>query len=386
LVVVFLAANVAGDSLRIARAAGEIITFDAGGWGTYDASSDSAWEEGSMEVRLDSGDKHNSGRDGNGDAEARTGSRAVTNPARISIRKQDGSSFRVVSLDFEAIREDHNCHLNWLIRGTRPAPMPSLSTKGFQIGTRTVYGFTSLEELTIEVAPDRNGRICADIWVDNIVIAAEANLPPVADAGPDMLLEATSPAGATVRLNGFGSDDPDIDSLNYVWFVNGSVIATGPWTSAVVPFGTTTVTLRVRDPSGETDFDTAEITVRDTTPPVVLISAASPDLLWPPNHKLREVEIEIVALDLVSVAPTVTLVGVSSNEADDAPGDGDGETVDDIQGVALGDPDFDVLLRAERDDSGSGRVYSLDYLVSDDLGNSTTVTVEVTVPHDRRGR
>ena len=41
-----------------------------------------------------------------------------------------------------------------------------------------------------------------------------------------------------------------------------------------------------------------------------------------------------------------------------------------------------VQLRAERDGSGDGRVYTITFRVTDINGNSTTVTAEVIVPHD----
>ena len=48
----------------------------------------------------------------------------------------------------------------------------------------------------------------------------------------------------------------------------------------------TTVTLMVTDPSLESDTDQVTITVEDTTSPTVSV-AASPESLWPPNHKYK---------------------------------------------------------------------------------------------------
>jgi hypothetical protein len=72
----------------------------------------------------------------------------------------------------------------------------------------------------------------------------------------------------------------------------------------------------------------------------------------------------------------VSLVSVTSNEPDDAPGDGDGNTSNDV--VIVDDDSF--RLRAERDERGSGRIYTIAYRVTDACGNSSTGTATVTVP------
>ena len=43
--------------------------------------------------------------------------------------------------------------------------------------------------------------------------------------------------------------------------------------------------------------------------------------------------------------------------------------------------DLHVNLRAERSGSGTGRIYTLTYLVTDACGLTSTVTVYVLVPH-----
>jgi predicted outer membrane repeat protein len=109
--------------------------------------------------------------------------------------------------------------------------------------------------------------------------------------------------------------------------------------------------------------------------------SVTPGILWPPNHKLVNVHVTATAADDCDAAPAITLVSVVSSEADDALGGGDGHTTDDVQNAATGSADFDVLLRAERSGSGSGRIYTLTYQVSDSDGNVTTVELSVAVPH-----
>jgi endonuclease/exonuclease/phosphatase family metal-dependent hydrolase len=111
----------------------------------------------------------------------------------------------------------------------------------------------------------------------------------------------------------------------------------------------------------------------DLTPPTIEVSV-TPDVLWPPNHKYVTVQATVVVSDDIDPNPTVRLVSVTSNEPDN--GDDDGNTVNDV--VILDDDTF--LLRAERSESGDGRVYTITYEASDVAGNTAIGTATVTVP------
>ena len=104
--------------------------------------------------------------------------------------------------------------------------------------------------------------------------------------------------------------------------------------------------------------------------------SVSPDSLPPKHNKYLTVHATIAAADNHDTSPAVTLVSATSNEPDDAPGDADGNTTQDV--LVL---DEDTLkLRAERDESGSGRVYTITFRATDDCGNSATDSATVTVP------
>jgi hypothetical protein len=109
-----------------------------------------------------------------------------------------------------------------------------------------------------------------------------------------------------------------------------------------------------------------------------------PSTLWPPNHRLVDVQTLAKAEDLCSPV-TVLLHSVTSDEPDDATNLGDGTTANDIQGAELGTADFGLKLRAERAGTGDGRTYSVIYAAVDASGNRALASSRVFVPHDQHG-
>lgn len=118
----------------------------------------------------------------------------------------------------------------------------------------------------------------------------------------------------------------------------------------------------------------------DDNPPSLEVSL-SPRLLWPPNHRLVDVEATITVQDDVDPHPVVRLVSISSSEPGN--GLGDGDTPNDIQGADTGTDDRQFQLRAERSGTGADRTYTVVYEATDSAGNVTTVSTTVTVPHSR---
>ncbi len=152
--------------------------------------------------------------------------------------------------------------------------------------------------------------------------------------------------------------------------------------SGSYPLGQTVVTFIATDGSNNSSSCQTLITVVDTTPPAISASA-NPDYLWPPNHKMADVNMTVTVSDACDTdpGPTVILLSAISNEPDDAPGNADGHTTGDIQDATLGTPDYQVKLRAERKGSGSGRIYTLTYKATDHSGNFATSFDEVVIPH-----
>ena len=218
------------------------------------------------------------------------------------------------------------------------------------------------------------------------------NRQPVADARVPGRVECDSHQGGTVRLDGSRSSDPDEGAgdriVLYEWFeAYGtpavSSLGTGPLLEVTLAPGDHALTLRVTDTYGASGTDQALVSVVDTIPPVLDL-ALDPAVLWPPDHGLHTVRIRYSVTDACDPSPGVTLARVTSSEADDAAGGGDGASLEDIQGAVLENGGGEVELRAERAATGPGRTYTVTCSATDAAGLTTTVSGTVLVPHDRR--
>lgn len=189
--------------------------------------------------------------------------------------------------------------------------------------------------------------------------------PPVLTLnGADLLHECATgfaDPGATAL------DDVDGD-LSAQIVVSGSVDAANP--------GTYTLEYSVSDAAGNTATASRSVTVEDSTPPTVSDIAASPAMLWPPNHKLVGVNAAYSAADSCSATVTCSLHVVSNEPVN---GSGDGNTDSDW----LIYTDTQVSLRAERSGQGDGRIYGLTASCTDASGNLASGAGEVSVPRSR---
>ncbi|MBN1267903.1 MAG: ExeM/NucH family extracellular endonuclease, partial [Anaerolineales bacterium] len=136
------------------------------------------------------------------------------------------------------------------------------------------------------------------------------------------------------------------------------------------------------DPYRSSDHDPVLIgmNVCDEIAPTMTIELST-ESLWPPNHKYVEVTATVTASDNFDAGPVVSLLSVTSSEVDNAPGGGDGNTVDDIVIV----DEYTFLLRAERSATNKdGRIYTITYQVEDSCGNVTVESATVIVPFNQR--
>ena len=128
-------------------------------------------------------------------------------------------------------------------------------------------------------------------------------------------------------------------------------------------------------PDGFADH-TPDPCAHDVVAPSIASVSASPNVLWPPNHKMVPVTIAVSASDGCS-AVSSGIVGVTSDEPVD--GLGDGHTSPDW--IVTGD--LTLLVRSERSGTGDGRVYTVTIDAVDEAGKSSTAATTILVPHDQ---
>jgi hypothetical protein len=138
--------------------------------------------------------------------------------------------------------------------------------------------------------------------------------------------------------------------------------------------------------AGNTATATRTVNVVDTVAPQLTLR---PNLrLWPANHQYETLSIDDMVRNVRDGCNSALGIGkaviekVTSDEPDDAAGNADGRTTNDI---VIGPYCKSVRVRAERNDGGNGRVYVVTLRVKDASGNTTRQNFTVSVPVSRNG-
>ena len=262
-----------------------------------------------------------------------------------------------------------------------------------------------IHPVTLEVEDDA-GKTDQD--TESVVIKINLfNHPPVADGDPtdsDPNYEASQ--GGQVFLDASDSYDPDTDAplkcdpeapddhiVKWEWDLNNDGIFDVEGETYL--FGTPddweigsthTVQLRVTDDGSWAGLDgggpksaetTVTILVIPNMPPDCSGAAPSVEQIWPPNHKM--VDIEILGVTDPDGDPiTIVINGITQDEVVNDGGDGD--TAPDGTGIG----NNIAQVRAERSGQENGRVYEISYTAQDGQGGECTDSVQICVPHDKK--
>ena len=127
------------------------------------------------------------------------------------------------------------------------------------------------------------------------------------------------------------------------------------------------------DGCGNTTTRTQVIIVNDNVPPTVSNISVDTIVLWPPNHKMKDVAINYTATDNCEVTGTLSVTS-----SDPVNGGSDGDLSPDWEIVDA----HHVRLRAEKANNGQARYYTITIHITDGCNEGKDTTVTVVVAHN----
>jgi len=226
------------------------------------------------------------------------------------------------------------------------------------------------------------GTTSGGYWGNGTVFSLSLSpTPPTISCSEPQILECIN--GTAVGTIQAEAQDTNGNPLQVVWTIDGtpsqtnSIPSDGTITASNVTFtanfGLGDHVVVVSASNGQTDPVTCSttVTVHDTTPPQITRMMATPNVLWPPNHRMVPVNLLVKAVDNCDPSPVVKITNVTSNEPQN-----------------LLAPDWEITgaqslnLRAERLGKGQDRVYTIVVQCKDLSGNVSSASVDVTVPHN----
>ena len=176
--------------------------------------------------------------------------------------------------------------------------VPGPSTSGPQMFT---HFYSPGLHTVVLTSDDCTGDVDTCTFTVNVVDTT----PPMITCPADIVMECTGPGGTVVNY----ADPIVTDNCDAM-----PTLVCVPPSGSLFPLGVTPVTCTATDMSGNVAMCVFNVTIQDTTPPVVTASAQRPYLFLPRNAML-DVLLQRTVMDLCDPMPVVT-VEVWSNQPD----------------------------------------------------------------------
>jgi uncharacterized repeat protein (TIGR01451 family) len=200
------------------------------------------------------------------------------------------------------------------------------------------------------------------------------NTPPTLSVPPDQTVNAPANSCSANVNPGTATANDNCPGVTVTGVRSDSQPLNAPY-----PVGVTTITWTAKDAANNTTSGNQTITVKDATPPVIILTSGT-ITLSPPNHTYQTFTIANLVASVSDQCDAsvdindVVISQVTSDETEN--GNGDGNTNNDI----VITPDCkSVQLRRERQGGGDGRVYKVTLKVKDSSGNVTTAVRQIYV-------
>ena len=218
------------------------------------------------------------------------------------------------------------------------------------------------------------------------------NRPPSCSVNPGDNIQVFAGNLTSFTVTGTDPDPDEVLTLSVSGLPSGAsmnpplpvsgpppVSSTFTWTPTAADRGSHQVVLTVKDLAGAQSQCTVTIEVLNNPPHC---EAAAPSIaeLWPPNHKMVNINVQGVT-DPDGDPLTIKITQITQDEPLNTVGDGNTEP----DGGGIGTSTAQV--RAERTGTpkvpGNGRVYKILFTASDGQGGTCNGSVSVCVPHDQ---
>ena len=175
------------------------------------------------------------------------------------------------------------------------------------------------------------------------------------------------------RLDPIISSSGNNPAISYIF--SGATIGNGTGTVSGNSFNKGVTTVLYKQTSNPTNSCSFTVTVEDRESPEISNLSVDPEIIWPPDQKMRMVDVNYILQDNCDIVNSI--LTVASNEL--SIGSGNPGLVNDW--IVLNN--HQVELRATLGKNPKERVYTISVTATDEAGNQTTRSINVGVANEK---